>query len=120
MPVTDFGASAALYLSWRVADPDKSGATKVRRRLNSGENRHLYRLRSWVVVGGEVRALLSPAATLERIADAVWCENSEPLATRWIQPRDCARIAREIETSPVSLGLAERPEQWPYSSAACH
>jgi hypothetical protein len=27
-------------------------------------------------------------------------------------------MAREIETTPVSLGLAARPEQWPLSSAA--
>ncbi|MCU1327039.1 MAG: hypothetical protein JWN34_2409 [Bryobacterales bacterium] len=110
----------ALYLSWRLRSADITSVDQVKRRLALGETKHLYRLRSWVIVGGEVQALLSPAATLDRIATAIWGTNSQPIATRWVQSKDCAKTARDIETSPVSLGLAASPEQWPFSSAARH
>lgn len=117
---SDYASADALYLSWRLPTPHTTAVDQVKRRLNQGETRHLYRLRSWVIVGGEVRALLSPAVTLDRIAHAIWGESSQPVATRWVQQQDCARVSRDIERAPVCLGLATRPEQWPFSSASTH
>ena len=111
-------ATDALYLSWRLSATDPGVAGRTRRHLRSGETRRLYQLRSWVIVAGEVRALLSPSTTLERIVDAIWGTDSQPVSTRWVSTRDFARIAHDIETTPVNLGLASRPEQWPMSSAA--
>jgi hypothetical protein len=72
-----------------------------------------------VIAGGEARALLAPAAPLERIAAAIWDCPADAIFTQWIESADvCARLARDIETAPVSMGLAKRPEQWPFSSAA--
>jgi hypothetical protein len=121
MSASDLAACTdALYLSWRLRTPDTTSVDLIRRRLNQGEIRHLYRLRSWVIVGGEVRALLSPAVTLDRIARAIWGDHSQPVSTRWVRQQDCARVSRDIERVPVHLGLASRPEQWPFSSAATH
>ena len=80
---------------------------------------HLYRLRSWVVVNGEIRALVAPAAPVEEIAQAARHEHCETVSARWIiTERACTDLVREIETAPVNLGLASRPEEWPFSSAA--
>lgn len=109
----------ALYIAWRTNPADANSAGVAKNRLASGEGRHLYRLRSWVIVNGEARALLAPAAPLEQIAGALSDDAGQLLASRWVAgQRACAELAREIERSPVALGLAERPEQWPYSSAA--
>jgi hypothetical protein len=71
-----------------------------------------------MVAKGEARALLVPAAPLEDIADALFSPVASQLSTRWIEgQRKCAAVTREIETTPVQLGLATRPEQWPLSSA---
>ena len=110
----------ALYVSWRLLEAGDGAAGRLHRRLNAGQTRHLYRLRSWVIVGGVVQALLAPAASLDRIAEALWAASTEPVSSRWVGGLACAAIARKIETTPVSLGLASRPEQWPWSSAASH
>jgi hypothetical protein len=107
----------ALYVSWKL-DADDRSADSLQRILTEGEDRNLYRLRSWMVARGEARALLVPAASLEEIADALWKPVAPPFATRWIAgQRRCAALTREIETAPVQFGLASRPEQWPFSSA---
>lgn len=111
--------SDALFLAWRLQSDDQMAARKTRRRLNSGESRQLYRIRSWVIVRGEVQALLSPAVSLDRIASSIWGQNSAPTSTRWVRRSECPKLVREMETIPVTLGLAARPEQWPWSSAAC-
>lgn len=81
--------------------------------------KNLYRLQSWVIVNGEARALLKPESPLDEITEAIWRDGAEPLKSRWVDGmRRCAEISREIETAPVLLGLALRPEQWPFSSAA--
>ena len=107
----------ALYVAWKL-EGDAEGATSAHRLLTGGEDRNLYRLRSWMVAKGEARALLVPAAPLEEIADALFSPVASQLSTRWIEgQRKCAAVTREIETAPVQLGLATRPEQWPLSSA---
>jgi hypothetical protein len=109
----------ALYVAWKIEPADEIGARKVSLQLRRGEDKNLYRLRSWVIAGGEARALLAPAAPLERIAEAIWQRPADAILTEWIESADaCAQLAREIETAPVSMGLAKRPEQWPFSSAA--
>ena len=118
-PAFEPASTDALYLSWKLPATEPAVIARAQRRLWSGEARRLYRLRSWVIVSGEVRALVAPATSLEGVVNAIWGAGAEPVATRWIPTRDCARIARDIETAPVSLGLAERPERWPLSSAAC-
>jgi type II secretory pathway component PulK len=111
--------SDALYVAWKIEPDDEIGARRVSLQLRRGEDRNLYRLRSWVIAGGEARALLDPAAPLERIAEAIWEHPANAIVAQWIASADViTRLAREIETAPVSMGLAKRPEQWPFSSAA--
>jgi hypothetical protein len=99
-------------------DPGGVGARPAQDLLAEGVSRHLYRLRSWMVARGEARALLVPAAPLEEIAGALFTSVEAPVTTRWISgERQCAAVTREIETAPVQLGLANRPEEWPLSSA---
>jgi hypothetical protein len=104
-----------LYIAWKFDTADDRSATRVWNLLSRGHDRNLFRLRSRVIVNGELRALIAPAAPLDRIAAAL----GGLAATRWIDgERACAALAREIESAPVRLGLAQRPEQWPLSSAA--
>jgi len=112
-----------LYVSWKleaVEEGEDGGKTadSMQRAITEGEDRNLYRLRSWMVAKGEVRALIVPEAPLEEIADALWAPVAPPIATRWVAgQRKCAALTREIETAPVEFGLASRPEEWPFSSA---
>lgn len=108
----------ALYVAWRLRTNDRATAQRIRRKLNSGETRNLFRIRSWVIVRGEVQALLSPAVSLDRIAASIWGDDTAPTSSRWVRRNECAKIVRDMETTPVTLGLAARPEQWPWSSAA--
>lgn len=109
----------ALYVAWKFEPDDETGARRVSLQLRRGEDQNLYRLRSWVIAAGEGRALLSPVAPLEKIAEAIWARPANAIFTQWIDSPDvCARLAREIERAPVTMGLARRPEQWPFSSAA--
>ncbi len=106
----------ALYIAWHF-DSAEGSPSRVWTRLSNGERQHLFRLRSGVVVDGEARALMQPCAALETITAAI-CE-TKPVATRWVATeRACAMLSREIESVPVNLGLALRPEEWPLSSAS--
>jgi hypothetical protein len=116
-------ACDALYVSWKLeagegGEGGEDIADSMQRAITGGEDRNLYRLRSWMVAKGEARALIIPEASLEEIADALWAPVASPIATRWIAgQRKCAALTREIETAPVEFGLASRPEEWPFSSA---
>lgn len=108
-----------LYVCWLMAGSGKREANATRRRLTEGEARDLYRLRCWVIVNGEVRALLSPVAPLDAVVGNLWRGAIQPMRASWVPgPVACARLRREIEQLPVALGLTRRPEQWHYSSAA--
>ena len=112
-----------LYLAWRLRDTDANSAQETKERLTRGEKQNLYRLCSWVVVDGEAQALLTPTASFEEITTAIWRKSPEPsdetLRTRWISSSQLlAELTREIEIVPVQLGLARRPEEWPFSSAS--
>ena len=88
-------------------DTSDTSADSMQQVLTEGEDRNLYRLRSWMVARGEARALLIPAAPLKEIADTLWNPVAPPAATRWIAgQRKCAALTREIETAPVEFGLA--------------
>jgi hypothetical protein len=109
----------ALYIAWKLDAADAGSAMRAQELLAQGERLKLYRLQSWVVAQGEVKALLAPAASLEQITGIIWTDHVQPLSSRWIPgKRACAEMARRIESVPVGLGLAMRPEQWPFSSAA--
>jgi len=113
----------ALYVSWKLEAGEDGAleediADSMRRAITEGEDRNLYRLRSWMVARGEARALIVPEAPLEEIAEALWAPVAPPTASRWVAgQRKCAALTREIETAPVEFGLASRPEEWPFSSA---
>lgn len=109
----------ALYVVWRLQEDGGPSAQRARKLLNRGQQQHLYRLRSWVAVNGEIRALMAPAAPVEEIAEAARKQRCETVSARWIiSERACTDLVRQIETAPVNLGLASRPEEWPFSSAA--
>ena len=118
MPGTKDSAGDALYFAWKIGRAGEAAAGEVREALEMGESRQLFRLRAWVVIGREAQALLTPGASLDRIAEALWLGDSVPTASRWVRRgADCAELTRQIETAPVHEGLARRPEQWQYSSA---
>jgi hypothetical protein len=107
----------ALYVAWKLEEETHT-AGSIQQLLTSGQDRKLYRLRSWMVARGDARALLIPSAPLEEIADALFTLIAPVVSTRWIAGmRKCAAMTREIERIPVQLGLASRPEQWRFSSA---
>lgn len=109
----------ALYIVWRLCGTGGHATARARKLLHHGEELHLYRLRSWVAVNGEIRALVAPAVPVEEIAEAARVDHCETVCVRWIATeRACTDLVREIETAPVNLGLASRPEEWPFSSAA--
>lgn len=109
----------ALYIAWKFSETDEASARRVWNRIRRCGGKRLFRLRSGVVVQGEARALVAPLAPLETIAAAVLRADSRPVISRWIGTEiACAALAREIESVPVNLGLARRPEQWLLSSAA--
>ena len=117
IPEKDSSVCDALYVAWKLEEETHS-AGSVQQMLTSGHDRNLYRLRSWMVARGDVRALLVPSAPLEEIADALFAPIAPVVSTRWIAGlRKCAAMTREIERIPVQLGLANRPEEWPFSSA---
>jgi hypothetical protein len=104
---------------WRYQGAGEASATRLRKLLDRGEEMQLYRLRSWVAINGEVRALMAPAVPVDEITQVVRRESCETVSTRWVRDeRACTNLVREIETAPVHLGLAARPEEWPFSSAA--
>jgi REP element-mobilizing transposase RayT len=95
----------------------------------------LYDLFAWVLMSNHVHMLVQPRKPLREITRAVkntsarganlilgrtgtpfWQEES---FDHWVRDRDeFERIARYIEENPVSAGLVERAELWPWSSAS--
>ena len=94
-----------------------------------------YILYAFAIMANHVHALLEPRAPLRRITNGIkgvtaraanrllkrtgrrfWQDES---FDHWV--RDAAefeRIRRYIEQNPVAAGLVEKPEDWPWSSAA--
>lgn len=109
----------ALYIVWRTRGVVELATARARKLLRRGQTLQLYRLRSWVAVNGEIRALVAPAAPLREIAEAARKEHCDTVSAHWVvSERACMNLVRDIEMAPVHMGLASRPEEWPFSSAA--
>jgi REP element-mobilizing transposase RayT len=97
--------------------------------------RRFYELFAWVIMPNHVHLLLLPRAPLPTITR--WLKGSTARAANRVMARtgqpfwqdesydhwarnesQFVRIVGYIEDNPVSAGLVERPESWPYSSAA--
>ncbi len=96
---------------------------------------HQYDLHAFVVMPNHVHILLTPSASLDRITKGIkgmtareanrilgrsgqrfWQDES---FDHWVRSgAEFRRIQSYIERNPVSPGLAEKPEDWPWSSAA--
>jgi len=102
--------------------------------LGKGEKLGHYVLHSFVVMANHVHALLEPKVPLARItngikgvtarrANAILRRAGKPFwqdesFDHWVRNEaELARIRSYIERNPVSAGLVERPEDWPWSSA---
>jgi REP element-mobilizing transposase RayT len=103
--------------------------------LKKGETQGLFQLHAYVVMANHVHVLLDPNLSIARITRMIkgstareanrvlgrtgmrfWQEES---FDHWI--RNAAgwdRVRRYIEGNPVAAGLVQKPEQWPWSSAA--
>ncbi len=93
-----------------------------------------YRLHAFVVMANHVHVLIDPYLPLKRIMDGLkgvsareankilsrtgrrfWQDES---FDRWVRNgSEFERIRAYIERNPVTAGLVERPEDWPWSSA---
>jgi putative transposase len=114
---------------------DPAIADSVVETLRKGEEMlHQYALRAYVVMPNHVHLLVVPRAPIPRITRSikgVTSRNANRLLRRTGSPfwqdesfdhwiRDSAeerRIESYIEQNPVAAGLAQRPEDWPWSSA---
>jgi len=95
-----------------------------------------YDLQAFVVMPNHVHILITPGielakitrrikgksarqanSILKRTGQAFWQDES---FDHWIRsPREFGKVKEYIERNPVKAGLVSRPEEWPYSSAAC-
>ena len=126
----DRGASGPLWLK------DPRIAPCVVDTLHFGEKElKLYELNAYVVMANHVHVLLCPKVSLAKITQAIktftarkaneilgrtgqksWAEESYD---HWVRDeKDFQKIIAYIERNPVSAGLVEKIEEWPYSSAA--
>jgi len=95
----------------------------------------LYDLFAWVLMSNHVHLLVRPRKPLRevtravknasaRTANLILCKTGTPFwqdqsFDHWVRDRDeFDRIVWYIEHNPVSAGLVERSERWPWSSAS--
>lgn len=98
-------------LQWHTRTP--AGALTLR--LLAGDRQfRLYGLRSFVIMDHMVQVLLEPRTEL-RIICTAW--EVKRCRHRWVPAPRLAGVIRQMENLPVRAGLAQRPEQWPWSSA---
>jgi REP element-mobilizing transposase RayT len=124
----DRGASGPLWLQ----DPRIAGC--VEDAILRGEKLGHYSLSAYVVMPNHVHVLLHPSLPLARItngikgvsardANAILGRVGKPFwedesFDHWVRiEAEFERIRAYIERNPVSAGLVERPEDWPWSSA---
>jgi REP element-mobilizing transposase RayT len=125
----DRGACGPLWLR------DPKVARHVEDAIVRGEELGHYQLDSYVVMPNHVHVLLWPWVPLARITGGIkgvsaraanaalgrvgthfWEDES---FDHWVRNEaELARIRAYIERNPVAAGLVERPEDWPWSSAA--
>ena len=94
-----------------------------------------YQLHAWVVMANHVHVLLTPKVDPARLvksikgftareANQILGRTGEPFWERetydhWVRDaQEWTRIKAYIEHNPVKAGLVERPEEYPWSSAA--
>ena len=114
---------------------EASVARRVVEALLTGEAEKLFELNAWVVMPNHVHMLVLPRVALAQITHWIkgrtareanlllgrcgkprWQHESYD---HWVRnERGFNRIVAYIEHNPVSAGLAARPEDWPWSSAA--
>jgi REP-associated tyrosine transposase len=124
----DRGAFGPLWLS----NPEV--ARSVERALLRGAELEQYKLHAYVVMANHVHVLLQPLVPLARItggikgvsardANAVLGHIGRPFwqdesFDHWVRnPYQFEHIRTYVERNPVTAGLVERPEDWPWSSA---
>ncbi len=125
----DRGANGPLWLR----DPKIAGY--VEDAILRGEELGHYQLDTYVVMPNHVHVLLWPRVPLARITGGIkgvsardanaalgrvgmhfWEDES---FDHWVRNEaELVRIRAYIDRNPVSAGLVERPEDWPWSSAA--
>jgi len=125
----DRGAHGPLWLR----DPAIAGC--VEEAIIRGVELGQYELRAYVVMPNHVHVLLEPHlplaritggikgvsarnanATLGRVGESFWQDES---FDHWVRTEaELQRIRGYIERNPVTAGLAKKPEDWPWSSAA--
>jgi REP element-mobilizing transposase RayT len=125
----DKGATGPLWLR----DPIIAG--NVENTLFRGEELKQYELDTYVLMANHVHVLLWPWITMERITNGIkgvsardanvtlgrtgqhfWEDES---FDHWVRNDvELRRIRIYIERNPVMAGLVERPEDWPWSTAA--
>jgi putative DNA methylase len=125
----DRGATGPLWLR----DPEIAGYAEGA--ILRGEELGHYRLDSYVVIPNHVHVLLWPLMPMARITGGIkgvsardsnaalgrvgkhfWEDES---FDHWVRNEDeLMRIRAYIERNPVSAGLVQRPEDWPWSSAS--
>jgi REP element-mobilizing transposase RayT len=125
----DRGACGPVWLR----DPEIAGY--VEDAIFRGEELGYYQLDTYVVMPNHVHVLLWPRMPLARITGGikgVSARNANAALGRvgmhfwedesfdhWVRNEaELVRIRAYIERNPVSAGLVERPEDWPWSSAA--
>jgi putative DNA methylase len=125
----DRGVCGPLWLR----DPEIAGY--VEDAIIRGAELGHYNLHAYVVMPNHVHVLLAPRlplaritcgikgvsardanATLGRVGKPFWQDES---FDHWVRNQaEFARIRAYIERNPVTAGLAKKPEEWPWSSAA--
>ena len=125
-------AKAATGPTWLK---DERVAHAVVETLRFGEEPlRLYSLEAWVLMANHVHILIEPNAQIPRITGRIksfsakraneilgrtgerfWQDESND---RWVRDeKEFGKIVQYIEYNPVVAGLAEQPEDWPWSSA---
>jgi len=125
----DKGATGPLWLR------DPKIASLVEDTIFRGDELKQYQLDAYVVMPNHVHALLWPWIPMDRVTGGikgVSARNANATLGRtgqhfwedesfdhWVRSgRELERIRTYIERNPVTAGLVERPEDWPWSSAA--
>ena len=125
----DAASDGPMYL--RNEQIARAVVASLRRGIDLGH----YQLRAWVLMANRVHALLLPLVSpsrllqslkgatareanrvLGRVGEAFWQAESYD---HWVRDElEMERIVAYIENNPVRAGLAIRPQDWVWSSAA--
>jgi type I restriction enzyme R subunit/putative DNA methylase len=96
--------------------------------------RKLYELYGWIIMPNHVHAVFEPKVPLPRImqwikgrtarvANRILNRTNEPFwqdesYDHWIRSsKELSQCIEYVENNPVTAGLSESPNQWPWSSA---